>query len=98
MVHLVPKKMVVCAKTFIGDKDCQQKPHQSLWFKKTILKSTNELLLSSSSNKHSSSSFGVPEFEVGDEHQESTSEDSRHLQMPKAHLKRNSHKCQKVSL
>jgi hypothetical protein len=40
----------------------------------------------------------VLEFEVGDEHQESTLEDSRHLQMPKAHLKHNSHKYQKVSL
>jgi len=63
-----------------------------------ILKSTNELLLSSSNNKHSSSSFGVSEFEVNDEHQESTSEHSRHLQMPTAHLKHNNHKCQKVSL
>jgi hypothetical protein len=60
------------------------------------LKSTKELLFLNSNNKHFGSSFGVSKFEIGDEPQKSTLEDNKHLQMPKACMKHDGCKCQKV--
>jgi hypothetical protein len=62
------------------------------------LKSTKEFLFLNNNNKHLGSSFGVSKFEVGDEPQKSTLEDNKRLQVPKACMKHDGHKCQKISI